>query len=114
MTHTTDSLQAQLAKHETDDLEVVGSIPSRGKFFILLFSINADRILPRFGRKRRIIEKLDYSRYFFTIKEKDSNLKPDKDKCVSGVMVNAVSERDRRSSVRILLLRNILLSNPSN
>ena len=28
----TDSLLAQLAERETDDLEVVGSIPSRGKF----------------------------------------------------------------------------------
>ena len=55
----TDSLLAQLAECETDDLEVVGSIPSRGNFFILLFSVNAARSLPRFGRKWRIIEKLE-------------------------------------------------------
>ena len=51
-----DSLLAQLAECETDDLEVVGSIPSKGNFFILLFSVNAGRILPRFGRNYR---KLD-------------------------------------------------------
>ena len=47
----TDSLLAQLAERETDDLEVVGSILSRRNFFILLFSVNDGRILPRFGRK---------------------------------------------------------------
>ena len=30
----TDSLLAQLVEHKTDDLEVVGSVPSRGNFFI--------------------------------------------------------------------------------
>ena len=40
----TDSLLAQLAEHGTDDLEVVGSIPGRDNFFILLFSFNAGRI----------------------------------------------------------------------
>ena len=33
---STDSLPAHLVEHETDDLKVVGSIPSRGNFFILL------------------------------------------------------------------------------
>ena len=46
-----DSLLAQLAERGTDDLEVVGSILGRDNFFILLFSFNAGRILPRFGRK---------------------------------------------------------------
>ena len=46
----TDALLAQLAECGTDDLEVVGSILGRDNFFILLFSFNADRILPRFGR----------------------------------------------------------------
>ena len=43
----------------TDDLEVVGSIPGRNIFFILLFSFNAGRILPWFGRKFWIMQKLD-------------------------------------------------------
>ena len=55
----TDSLLAQLAEHGTDDLEVVGSILGRDNFFILLFFCNAGRILPRIGRKFRIMQKLD-------------------------------------------------------
>ena len=42
----TDSLLAQLAERETDDLKVVSLIPSRDNFFILLFSVNVGRILP--------------------------------------------------------------------
>ena len=55
----TDSLLAQLAECATDDLEVVDSIPGREIFFILLFSFNADRILPQFGGKCWIMQKLD-------------------------------------------------------
>ena len=55
----TDSLLAQLAERGTDDLEVVDSIPGRNNFFILLFSFHAGGVLPRFGRKLRIMQKLD-------------------------------------------------------
>ena len=58
-TSPTESCLAQSVEHETDDLEVVGSIPGTGNF-ILLFSFNAGRILPGIGRKRWIIEKLEY------------------------------------------------------
>ena len=40
----TDSLLAQLAEHQTDDVEVVGSIPGGDNFFILLFFFNAAMI----------------------------------------------------------------------
>ena len=49
----TDSLLAQSVEHYTDDLEVVGSIPIRDNFFILLFSVNAGRILPQFSKNYR-------------------------------------------------------------
>ena len=41
----------------------MGSVPTEGNFFILLFSVNANagRILLGFGRKWRIIEKLEWS-----------------------------------------------------
>ena len=47
---------AQLAECGTDDLEVVGLIPGRDNFFILLFP----SILAGFGRKFRIMQKLEY------------------------------------------------------
>ena len=56
----TDSLLAQLAECGTDDLEAVGSIPGIENFFILLFFFNAGRILSRFGRKFRIMQKLEW------------------------------------------------------
>ena len=55
----TDSLLAQLAEHETDDLEVVGSILGGDNIFILLFFFNAGRILPWIARKFRIMQKLE-------------------------------------------------------
>ena len=51
----TDSLLAQLAEHGADYLVVVGSILGRDNFFILLFFFNVGRILPRIGRKFRIM-----------------------------------------------------------
>ena len=50
-----------------DDQEVLDSIPiGEGKFF-LLFSVKTGRILPEFGRNRRIIEKFNYSRFDFIV-----------------------------------------------
>ena len=46
---STDSFLAQLAEHGTDDQEVMGSTPGGEIFFCS--SLNAGRILPRFGRK---------------------------------------------------------------